>query len=168
MESEKVYEPLIRIEEVLPILDKIAIFRGLSEKQLATLFKLLKKVSYGPGETVFEQHGQPSHIYIVESGSVKIVADVDGTTLELIVLTVGKCFGDTSVLGIQPHTASALAVEQTDLIVLSREALLSIFDIDKELFGVLVLNMAREACRRLYETDDILFHYVLGHTAASK
>jgi len=48
----------------------------------------------------------------------------------------------------------------TKLIVLSRQTLLSIFNLDKEIFGILILNIAREACRRLHDTDEILLHYV--------
>ena len=57
-------------------------------------------------------------------------------------------------------TSSALAAADTDLIVLDRHALLSIFELDKELFSLLILNIAREACRRLHKADDVLLHYV--------
>lgn len=66
------------------------------------------------------------------------------------------------MIGIQLHTATAVALEPTELIVLSREALHSIFDDDKELFGLLILNIAREVSRRLKQTDETLLHYVLG------
>ena len=159
--NEKDYEPLADIEDVISILDKITIFGGLSERHVVSLFRILKQVSYSTDEYIFKQGTKPSHIYIIRKGSVKIVADVDQTALELIVLEVGQCFGETSAIGIMPHTASALAMEETELIVLPRDALLSIFHSDKELFGILILNIAREACRRLHESGEILFHYVL-------
>jgi CRP-like cAMP-binding protein len=65
------------------------------------------------------------------------------------------------VIGIQPHRGTAIAMTDTDLIVLSRNTLLSIYESDKELFSILILNIAREVCRRLHESDDILLHYVL-------
>jgi CRP/FNR family transcriptional regulator, cyclic AMP receptor protein len=162
MGDKKIYEPLWDIENVLPVLDKIAVFGGLSDKQLYTVFRLLQKVSYLAGETIFIQGEEPSHIYIIRSGEVKIVVDSDNRTLELITFTTGDCFGETSVIGIQPHSASALAVKDTELIVLPRKALLSIFEADKELFGLLILNIAREACRRLHKSDEILMHYVVS------
>lgn len=158
--SDKMYEPLLDIENILPILSKIAILGGLNDKQLYTVFRLLQKVSYGTGEFIFKQGDSPSHIYIIRSGEVKIVADVEDTPLEIITFGVGDCFGETAVIGIQAHSAGALAVEDTELMVLSRPALLSIFDSDKELFGLLILNIAREACRRLHKTDEIFLHYV--------
>jgi hypothetical protein len=48
----------------------------------------------------------------------------------------------------------------TELIVLSRRALLSIYQSDKKLFSLLILNIAREASRRLHRTEEIMLHYV--------
>jgi CRP-like cAMP-binding protein len=152
--------PLLDIEDILPILDEISIFAGLSDKQLYTLFRLLKKAHYKAGEKVFEQGERPSHIYIVQRGGVKLVANTGQTPLELIVFGEGQCFGEASVVGIQPHAATAITVEDSELIVLSRNALLSLLKSDLELFSVLILNIAREACRRLHKTDEILLHYV--------
>ena len=160
MGEQKVYLPLLDIESIFSILNKISIFGGLSDKQLYSVFKLLQKVSYSAGEYIFKQGEAPGHIYIIRSGKVKIVINAEGTPLEIIEFGVGQCFGETSVIAIQSHSASAIASEDTELIVLSRTALLSIFDSDKKLFGILILNIAREACRRLHKTDEILLHYV--------
>ena len=160
-DGEKQLSPFLDIEEILPILSEISIFAGLSRKQLDTLFRLLEKAHYKAGETVFIEGSKPSHIYIVQSGSVKLVVNAKQTPLELIVFEEGHCFGETSVIGIQPHAATAISVEDTELIVLSRKALLSVFKVDLELFSILILNIAREACRRLHRTDEILMHYVL-------
>ena len=153
---------LLDIDEVLPILNEISIFAGLSDAQLYELFKLLQKTRYSAAEKIFEEGEQPSHIYIVQSGGVKLVVNAEDTPLELIVFEEGQCFGETSVIGIQPHAATAVCVEDTELIVLSRNALLSLYKSDLEMFSTLVLNIAREACRRLAKTDVILLHYVVG------
>ncbi len=163
MQQEKTYEPLVHIEEVVAILNHITILGGLTERQLYTVFQLLQRVSYTANEIVFRQDEAASYIYIIRSGAVKIVVNMEEEPLELITFRTGQCFGETSVIGIQSHSASALAVEDTELIVLSREALLSIFDSDKELFGMLIMNIAREACRRLHKTDEVLLHYVRTH-----
>ena len=66
MSDRKVYLPLTDIENVLPVLDKISLFGGLSEKQLYTLFKTLEKVTYEQGELIFKEGDPSSHIYIIE------------------------------------------------------------------------------------------------------
>ena len=161
MKDEKVYLPISGIDVVSPILDKISLFGGLTEKQLALLLTLLQKVVYEEGETVFSQGSTPNYIYIVKNGKVKFVYNDNQTSYELIEFDTGGCFGETSVIGIHPHTASAIAVEKTELIVLSRKALFTIYKMNLELYSMLLMNIAREACRRLYNTDEILLHYTL-------
>ncbi len=161
MTDRKQCLPLTDVESVLAILHRISILAGFSEEQLQYIFRLLEKVSYKAGEKIFEQGEEPSHIYIVESGSVKLTVSRDNTSLELIVFDAGCLFGEASVIGIQPHCATAVAVEDTELIVLSRTALLSIYESNLEIFSILILNIAREVCRRLHASDETLLHYVL-------
>ncbi len=161
MGIKKEYEPLHDIDNVIAILSKIAIFGGLSDKQIYSIFQLLNKVRYKDGEYIFEKGDEPSYIYIVKSGKVKLVEETEQGFLELFEFEVGDIFGETSAIGIVPHEGSTVAVGDAELMVLSREALLSIFDTDKELFGRLILNIAREACRRLSQTDETMLHYVL-------
>ncbi len=153
--------PLTNIEQVLPILDRIAIFGGLSEKELAVVFRKLKLADYGKGDVVFSPGETPRNIYIVKDGAIKLVATVNETNLELMMFTEGHCFGETAVIGIQPHSASAVAAEPSELIVLSREALIELHRDEPQIFTKMILNIAREACRRLHQTDEILLHYYL-------
>ena len=69
MDEKKAYEPILDIEDVLAILNKISIFAGLSDAQLYTLFRLLNKVTFKSNETFFEQGDQPNYIYLVKKGN---------------------------------------------------------------------------------------------------
>ena len=158
--------PLLNVEEVLPILNRIAIFGALDDRQLYTGFRLLEVESYSKGGLVFKQGESPTHIRIVKSGVIRIVENLNETPLELYQFGVGDCFGETSVIGIYPHTASAVALEDSELLVLPREKLFGLYDDDPKLFGLLILNIAREACRRLNQTEEVMLHYAL--TEATK
>ena len=147
------------INDILPILSDISIFAALSDEQLCNLVRLLERIRYKTGERIFTEGEQPSHIYIVMSGRVKLVVGAEQTPLELAIFQKGECFGETSVIGIQPHSATTIAIEETELLVLSRNTLLELLKSDLELFSVLILNIAREACRRLRKTDQVLLHY---------
>jgi CRP-like cAMP-binding protein len=169
MADNKKYGQLTEIENILSILNKISIFAGLTDEQLHSFFQLLETIHYEAGETVFKQGDRPSYIYVIRSGKVKLVATKDETPFELVVFDEGQCFGESSVIGIQPHAATAIAVEDTELIVLSRQAMLSIYKSDLALFSTLIMNIARETCRRLRSSSEIILHYVQksnnGHTS---
>ncbi|NNJ70737.1 MAG: cyclic nucleotide-binding domain-containing protein [Kiritimatiellales bacterium] len=162
MAIEKYRLPLIDVENVLPILNRISILGGLDDAQLYTVFRMLETEHYRRGEFIFRQGDSPSHIRIVRSGKVRMIENVDGTPLELYEFDAGGCFGETSVMAVQQHTASALAVEDTELLVIPRDKLFHLYHTDPGLFGMLMMNIAREACRRLNKTENIMLHYALG------
>jgi len=159
MAKPKPCVPLVDIEAVLPILNKISILGGLSDAQLYKVFRAMESVAYRAGETIFEPGDVPTHIYIIRSGKVKIVANVAGTPMELMEYVTGQCFGETAAIGILPHSATALVVEDAELLALSAGAVHALHKEDPVLFGLLVLNIAREACRRLHKADEIMLHY---------
>ena len=148
------------ITTVLSILNEISVFAGLSRNQLDSLLSLLEKVEYSKEQIIFEEGDKPDNIYVVKSGRVKLVVNRHETPLELIVFGPGALFGEASVIGIQPHSATAIAIEPVELIVLSRQSLLSLYESDIQLYCVLLLNIAREVCRRLHRSDEILLHYI--------
>lgn len=158
---KKNYYPLSHIEEVTPLLKKISVFGGLNNNQFNEIFKLLKTVTYDEGEFIYKRGDPSSHIYIIKQGEVKMLLDNEGVVLELISFRQGDCFGETSVIGIQSHSSSALAVKPTELIVLEPSSLLNIFETDKEIFGMLILNIARETSRRLHQSNEVLVQYML-------
>ena len=147
------------LEDVLPILNEISVLGGLSEDQLREVFRELQSVQYAKGERVFRQGEAPGDIYVVRRGCVKIVVDIDTVPLELVAFGIGQCFGETSALGILPHSATAVVVEDAELLVLTQGALYQLYKETPSLFGLLILNIAREACRRLQKTDEVLLHY---------
>jgi CRP-like cAMP-binding protein len=161
MARKKYRPPLLDVENVLPVLNKIAILGGLDDNQLYTVFRMLEVEHHGTGEFIFRQGDNPSHIRIIRSGRVRIVEDVDGTPMEFFEFGTGDCFGEASVIAMHAHTASAIAVEDTELLVIPHGKLFGLYDSDPKLFGMLVLNIAREVCRRLNKTEDIMLHYAL-------
>ncbi len=61
-----------------------------------------------------------------------------------------------AIIGIQKHCASAVIVNGAQVLVFPRHVLMDIYNNDKELFSLLILNIARELARRLYRTDQEL------------
>ena len=95
--------------------------------QLYKVFRLLEMVEYQAGEIIFRKGEQPSHIYIIETGRVELLLEGRRYALERAIFEVGQCFGESAVIGIQPHTATAVALAACQLIVLSRRALMAFF-----------------------------------------
>ena len=89
-----------------------------------------------------------------------MVEEVNSNFYQLFEFEEGRCIGEDSIIGIYPHTLSALAVGKVELIVIPRKSLLNFYETDKDLFSLLILNIAREISRRLKMTDNLLLHYI--------
>lgn len=156
----KTYTPLEDISSVIAVLEKISIWGGVSARQRDAIFKRLEWGVFKKGESVFVKGDQPSHIYIVKQGKIDLVIGDEKVYVEKKTLSAGECFGVASLMSMQRHTATATALEDSEVMVLSRQALLELKYEDMELFALLMMNIARELARRLKLTDDILLYYM--------
>ena len=153
------FTSLTDIESVLPILSDIALFGGMSDRQLSEISQWLEAGLFTRGEYIFQKGDDPSHIYIVKRGKIDLLIADREVILQKKTLAVGDCFGQASLMAMQRHAATAIALEDSEVIVLSKQALLRLQREDRELFSLLMMNIARELARRLKLTDDILLHY---------
>lgn len=159
----KTYIPLTDIESVTPILSEVALWGGMSERQREEMFRRLEFGSFQKGEFIFEKGDEPSYIYIVKEGKVELFIGDRGIVLEKKTLSVGESFGVASLMSMQRHNSTAVALDDCQVMVLSRQALLELRAEDIELFALLMMNIARELARRLKLTDDIFLRYAQTH-----
>jgi CRP/FNR family cyclic AMP-dependent transcriptional regulator len=159
----KNFVPLEDIESVVPILSDIAIWGGVTEEQSDKIFKQLETGIFKEGEHIFKKGDEPSHIYIVRKGKIGLLIIDQQINLLKKTLVTGECFGVASLMAMRRHTSTAIALENSEVLVLSREALWQLRREDIELFALLMMNIARELARRLKLTDDILLQYMHTH-----
>jgi len=147
-------------DKVCSILDKISIFGGLTIKQLDCIFDSLQERTYKKNEIIFKEKESPNCIYIVLEGSVNLFKGKSTNQFILHNFKEGELFGETSLIGIQSHTASAKANTDTRIILFPKTALFSLYKEHLDIFSIIILNIAREACRRLSTADNLLEAYV--------
>jgi CRP/FNR family transcriptional regulator, cyclic AMP receptor protein len=155
----KTFIPLADLDSVRSILSKIAIWGGMSEEQQSRIFKRLEVGTFAKDEYIFRKGDQPSHIYIVKEGKVSIfISDLE-TIVKKEILSTGGCFGVAALMAMETHMGTAIAIEESQIMALSRQSLLALRHEDIHLFALLMMNTAREIARRLRLTDDILLRY---------
>ena len=146
-------------DELLDILRGVTIFSGFSDSDLEYVCKNCTLLEARIGEVVLEEGTPATEILIILKGRVTIVLNLEEEPIELMEFGPGSCIGEASVIGIQMHSASAVIIEDTTLMVLRRQVLMQLFEENKALFSLLILNIARELARRLHHTDEVLLHY---------
>lgn len=136
--------------EATEVREKISLFGALSDAQLHSILPRLKIVDKKAGDIIFQQGQLPCNVYIVLRGEVLMRVTRDDGSIANVEYALGDCFGETAVIGIQSQLGEARALSDTALMVLSRSDLLDIANHDSEIFGILMMNIAREVSRRLH------------------
>lgn len=110
------------------LLAGIEIFELLHADDKQALADVVDAIKLNPSETLF-QAGEPGDaLFIVRSGSVELfIKDTAGQKIVLTVAEEGDLFGELSLLDSGPRTATALALTETELLVLDRGDLLLLF-----------------------------------------
>lgn len=102
------------------LLKQVALFAGLSRKVLRGIAEGCIRRTYGPGETLVHQGDAGRGLYIILSGLVKVVKQtVGGEGLDIAFLQRGDFFGEMAVLDDAPRSASVVAVQTTECLILT-------------------------------------------------
>lgn len=79
-----------------------------------------RKVYYA-GDRIFKEGEPGDRAYIVERGMVEIYKFVDGREVVLGTINKGGIFGEMALIDNAPRMAAARAVQQTTLVIVSRD-----------------------------------------------
>ncbi len=110
-------------------LKKIELFKNLSDDDLKELGSYLVRVSFKKKEDIFSEGDQPEWFYIVSKGKVKITKlSHDGKEIILELISPPDIFGGVAVLRNFPYPANAVAMEDSEVIKISRKNLLRLVD----------------------------------------
>ncbi|GJL85380.1 MAG: hypothetical protein DHS20C02_11550 [Micavibrio sp.] len=75
------------------------------------------------GTMIMKQGDSGNCAYLIQSGSVLVYTEHKGKHVELATLELGEIFGEMALIFDEPRTASVKALEDTNLIILTRETM---------------------------------------------
>jgi CRP-like cAMP-binding protein len=136
-------------------LRKQELFEDLSDDQVEGLRPLLSEVSAKGGETIFREGEEATGIYLVRSGRIAIAkATEDQWRQRLAVLEAGDFFGELSIMEEGRHEADASALEDSALLVLSRENFENLQEENLELAFAIMKRIAAVMSRNLKHMNE--------------
>ena len=134
----------------LDTLRAVPLFSQTREGDLALLAGFLHQRSYPRNRIILFGNDPCEAFYIVVSGQVKVMLIAeDGREVVLSLLGPGDFFGESALMDEEPYESSVMAVEDSTLLVLDREAFRRCL---REITGV-SLGLLRALCVRLREAD---------------
>lgn len=104
------------------------------------------------GEVLFAAGEQGAEMYVVRSGAVRVFVSSRGVEKTLAVLGAGEFVGEMSILTDQPRTATAVVVEDADLLVVGVRVLEEMIVHNTEI----ALRLIRKLARRLESADSLI------------
>lgn len=151
------------------------IFYNLKPEHLDKIETICTQVTLNRGTVIFEENSPGDEMYIVTQGAVDIRIDpkmlgIETETKPTTIATFrkGQTFGEVVMVDQGLRSASArVAQDDTCLVVIKREALLTLCEQDYELGYLLMRNIAAELAFKIRGTDLMIREQLLWHPSKS-
>lgn len=131
-------------------LARVPLFSGLKQRQIDNLAGSMVPRQYAAGETIVPQGKEGIGLFVLVSGKAEAVrTKIDGSTVKLNEFGPTDFFGELALLDGGPHTASVIAVEQTECLVLAHWEFVSKLKLDPEMVAVILQEVVRRFYRAL-------------------
>jgi CRP-like cAMP-binding protein len=133
----------------------VPLFAGISAESMERLASVTGEQDFAPGQFIVRQGQVGTGLYVILSGTVKVLRGSD----ELTRLGKGEFFGELSVIDQKPRNASIEAAESTEVLALASWDLLALLESDPQL----ALNMIKGLVARVRLAVDELAGERQGH-----
>jgi CRP/FNR family transcriptional regulator, cyclic AMP receptor protein len=149
-------------EPRIELLQRMPVFGGIRADVLEFLVGMCPVVSVPANGFFFREHDQADSMFVLEAGRVAVLKSWGGEQRLLRTLKEGDCFGEMAVMDLCPRSASVRAAEDCTALRVSAANLYQIYARDLKQFALIQMNMGREVCRRLRNSDERLFRARMG------
>ena len=140
------------------LLDSLTLFSDFNRRDLRRIRPILYHRTYKAGERVFSLGEVGSALYIIQRGTVDIMQESDGGgPPELLQrLNAGDFFGELALLSDLHRSASAVAYEPSELLVLFQTDLYDLIEREPELGVRLIRSLSRITAERQVHLNEEL------------
>ena len=112
------HDQLLEHKEIFEALREAPLFTGLTDEDLIPIAKVTQWKEAKRGEVVFSKDDKSDYMYIIFTGSIFIKKG----NKEISLLNGHDFFGEAGIVTSQPRMASAVAVEDSTLLKISKES----------------------------------------------
>ncbi len=146
-------EPAVTVAQ----LRDVGLFGALSDEFLEHLISTLAAHRVQAGETIFREGDPAREMYVVLDGEIEVLKKSRrGRETRVAILGPNDCFGEMSIIDMQPRSATVRALGPARLLRITTEEMDALYRHDLKSYTLIVLNLARDLSRRLRVTDGLL------------
>ena len=138
-------------------LREVGLFGALSDDVLSHLAATLHPMRVAAGEAIFREGDGAREMYLVLDGEVEVLKKSRrGRDMRVAILGPSDCFGEMSLIDVQPRSATVRTLGPSRLLRMTSEDLDALYRHDLKSYALVTLNIARDLSRRLRVTDGLL------------
>jgi len=139
-------------------IEKAALFKGLSQSELAAVLKLARAHTFTAGETVFAEGGYGDNVCLLVKGMIRIELSVGDSSEAATVhrFSAGQVFGEMALADRRNRSAAATCETDCEVVAIPCSDLLSLFDSSPEIGYRAMKNLAQILATRLRKTNSQL------------
>jgi CRP-like cAMP-binding protein len=138
-------------------LREVGLFGALSDDFLTHLVTTLTVKRVMPGETIFKEGEPAREMFVILDGEIEVLKKSRrGRETRVAILGPNDCFGEMSIIDMQPRSATVRALGPARMLKITTEEMDALYRHDLKSYTLIVLNIARDLSRRLRVTDGLL------------
>ncbi len=149
------------------ILKKVDLLKKFSESDIKKIEKIGSIKKYAKNSLIFNKNEMGSHFFVVKSGKIKIFSSIGNKIKTIAFIGKNNFFGEMSLLGCGTRSASAKAIEDSELYVISKKNFEKYLLKNPNLTIKILYSLADRLARADKEIEAMLFHNILGRLAAA-
>jgi CRP/FNR family transcriptional regulator, cyclic AMP receptor protein len=145
----------------------IPFFSGLDAASLESVGRGMRSRRFRRGEVLFHQGDPGDALFIVMGGTIKIMLPSEtGDEAILATLRPGDVFGELALLDGAPRSATAVALEATETLILPRDQFRELLATEPAIRDALLASIAAELRRLTNHVEELHFLDITGRLAS--
>jgi CRP-like cAMP-binding protein len=148
------------------LLRSVPLFSELSDVDVASLARLAARRSYPKDTVVFFENEEGDFFFTIVGGRIKVtILGDDGREIILSMLGPGDFFGEMALLDNEPRSATAIAVEESELLSLHRTDFQSVIGDNPAISNALIKVLTARLRRANHQISTLALLDVYGRVA---
>ena len=145
---------------------QVPLFAGLEDEDLESLISVASRRKYPKDGVIFFEHDVGDALFMILSGRVKVtILSDDGREIILAMLSDSDFFGEMSLLDDEPRSATAIALQETEIVVLHQRDFLSIVEKRPRVLINLLSVLSSRLRKANQQIGNLALHDVYGRVA---
>lgn len=149
------------LDTLCGMIEGVPMFSELSRPDVQSLAGYLRAYDAKKGVAIFKEGAKGMFMCIVISGRVAILKEgQEREQKQVAIVRPGKSMGEMSLLDELPYSATAVAEDDTQVLLLTRMSFLRLGEERPQLCNIVLRQIARLMSLRLRQTTGVLLDYL--------